>query len=87
MVVQEQVRQRIARWIEPHPPKRSAAEARLKGSMISVWAMIGQLRATDRDVPRVAKDYNIPLEAVEAALAYYEEHRAIIDDRLAANEP
>jgi uncharacterized protein (DUF433 family) len=84
---QEQARQLIACWIEPHPRKGGAAEARLKGSKISVWAVIGQLRAEGRDVPRVAEDYGIPEEAVEAALAYYAQHRAVIAERLVANEP
>ena len=85
MVLQEQAQQLITRWIEPHAWKGSAAEARLKDSKIAVWAIVGQLRAEGRDVPRVAEDYGIPVEAVEAALAYYHEHRAIIDDRLRAN--
>ena len=82
MVRQEQARQLVARWIEPHPSKGSAAEARLKDSKIAVWAIVGQLRAEGRDVPRVADDYGIPVEAV---LAYYDQHRAVIDDRLRAN--
>lgn len=86
MVTRWQNQQIIARWIEPHPRKRGAEEARLKGSKVSVWAIIGQLRAEGRDVGRVAEDYNVPLGAVEAALAYYEQHQAAIDDRLAANE-
>lgn len=86
MLTQQQSQQLIARWIEPHPWKGSAAEARLKESGISVWAIIGQLWAEGRDALRVAEDYEIPLEAVEAALAYYDQHRAVIDDRLAANE-
>ena len=85
MVLQEHAEQLIARWIEPHPWKGSAAEARLKDSKIAVWAIIGQLRAEGRDVPRVAGDYGIPVEAVEAALAYYHQHNAVIDDRLRAN--
>ena len=85
MVRQEPAQQLVARWIEPHPWKGSAAEARLKDSKIAVWAIIGQLRAEGRDVPRVAEDYEIPVEAVEAALAYYHQHRAVIDDRLRAN--
>ncbi len=85
MVLQEQAQQLIARWIEPHPWKGSAAEARLKDSKIAVWAIIGQLGAEGRDVQRVAEDYLIPVEAVEAASAYYQRHRAVIDDRLVAN--
>lgn len=87
MVVREEAQQLIARWIEPHPRKRGSAEARLKGSKIAVWAVIGQLRAEGRSVPRVAEDYGLPEEAVEAALAYYQQHRAVIDERLVANEP
>ena len=81
----EQARQLIARWIEPHPWKGGAAEARLKVGKVSVWAIIGHLGGEDGDVRRVADDYDVPIEAVEAALAYYREHRAVIDDRLAAN--
>ena len=87
MAVRESSQQLIARWIEPHPRKGSAAEARLKNSKIAVWAIVGQLRAAGRDVRGVAADYAIPQEAVQAALAYYDANRAVIDDRLAANEP
>ena len=62
-----------------------AAEARLKHSKVSVWAIIGHLGGEDGDVRRVADNYDVPVEAVEAALAYYREHRAVIDDRVAAN--
>ena len=85
MVLQDRTQQLIARWIEPHPWKGGAAEARLKDSMISVWAIVGHLGGDDGDVRQAADDYDIPVEAVEAAVAYYREHRAVIDDRLAAN--
>ena len=85
MVLQDQPQQLITRWIEPHPWKGGAAEARLKDSKISVWAIVGHLGGDDGDVRQAADDYDIPVEAVEAAVAYYREHRAVIDDRLAAN--
>ncbi len=85
MVIHEQAQQLIARWIEPHPWKRGVAEARLKDSKIAVWAIVGQLGGEHGDVQRVAEEYNTSPEAVEAALAYYGEHRAEIDERLAAN--
>jgi uncharacterized protein (DUF433 family) len=88
MVIKEQNAQALtARWVEPHPWKGGAAEARLRESNVPVWAIIGQLGGEDGDVAGVADDYDIPPEAVEAALAYYREHQAVIDDRLAANEP
>ncbi len=57
--------------------------ARLAGSGVEVWALIGYLRAYSVD--ETAVDYDLPREAVEAALAYYEQNRGIIDARLAAN--
>ena len=85
MVIHEQAQQLIARWIEPHPWKRDVAEARLTDSKIAVWAIIGQLGGEHGDMQRMAEEYNIYPEAVDAALAYYGEHRAEIDERLAAN--
>lgn len=76
----------IAEYIEQHPDRPGKDEARLKQYGISVWAIIGHWRG-DGNAARVAADYEIPTEAVEAALAYYERHKAIIDNRLAANDP
>ncbi len=85
MVLQEQGQQLITRWIEPHPWKGGVEEAQLKDYKISVWALIGYLRMEDGDIAHVAKAFRIPAEAVEAALAYYRQHQAAIDARLAAN--
>ncbi len=75
----------VTKWIRPHPWRRGVEEARLVEPQISVWALIGYLQMVDGDIRRVAADYRIPAEAVEAALAYYEQHRPEIDARLAAN--
>jgi uncharacterized protein (DUF433 family) len=77
--------ERITRYVEQHPRKRGEAEARLADSKIAIWALVGYLRMVDGDVDRVAADYDLPRDAVEAALAYYRQHRAAIDARLAAN--
>lgn len=78
----------IAEWIEPHPTKGGRDEYRLnKERAISVWAIIGYLEATQGDRDRVARTYLIPREAVDAAIAYYERNREVIDNRLDANEP
>ncbi len=60
-----------------------ADRARLAGSGVPVWAIIGYLRGYDID--QTAADYEVPRAAVEAALAYYHAHRPVIDDRLRAN--
>jgi uncharacterized protein (DUF433 family) len=85
MVLHEQAQQLITRWIEPHPWKDDPAEARLREQKISVWALIGALRMYDGDPAQVAEGYQIPLEAMQATLAYYQQHQCAIDARLAAN--
>lgn len=75
----------IERYIEQNPHRPGLDEARLIGYGVAVWALIGYLSGASGDVARVAEDYNIPLEAVQAAIAYYDEHRILIDARRAAN--
>lgn len=75
----------IRDWIEPHPHRPGPAEARLRRAGVSVWALVGYWRAVRGDVARVAYDYRLPTEAVQAALAYYQRHQAAIDARLEAN--
>lgn len=75
----------IAEYIELNPHRPGLDEARLKESGVPVWALIGYLPAVGSAVSRVAADYDLPVEAVEAAIAYYHRHREIVDARIAAN--
>jgi uncharacterized protein (DUF433 family) len=75
----------IARWIEPDPNRPGAYNVWIVEYCIHVWALIGHLEAVDNCVDRVAEDYDIPVEAVRAAVDYYRAHKEIIDARLAAN--
>ncbi|HZR98642.1 MAG TPA: DUF433 domain-containing protein [Chloroflexota bacterium] len=76
----------IQRHIEPNPRFPGAAEAWLRDSAVPVWAIVGYwLGAAHQDAARVAEDYEVPLDAVRAALAYYRQHRRAIDERIAAN--
>jgi uncharacterized protein (DUF433 family) len=75
----------IEKWLAPDPYRGGAAEVRLRKYGVHVWALIGHLQGVDGDLAQVAKDYDVPLEAVRAAVAYYGRHSAVIDDRLAAN--
>jgi len=75
----------IDKYIEPNRDRSSMAEARVAGYGVPVWALGGHLEAVHGDVAQVAHDYRLPLEAVEAALAYYRRHKILIDDRLEAN--
>ncbi len=75
----------IAEYIEPNPHYPGIDEARLKSYGVAVWALIAYLPAVDGDLARVATGYDVPRAAVEAAYAYYQRHRALIDARIAAN--
>ncbi|HLH21205.1 MAG TPA: DUF433 domain-containing protein [Chloroflexota bacterium] len=75
----------IARYIEDNPHAAGLDEARLIVSGVPVWALVGHWRAIGEDIAQVAHDYDLPDEAVEAALAYYRQHAALIDARILAN--
>ena len=75
----------IEQYIGPNPGRPGLADAQLRDSAVPVWALIGHYQATGRDPQYVADSYEVPLEAVLAALAYYRQHQAVIDARLAAN--
>ena len=77
--------QLITQYIELNPHRPGLSEARLKDYGVAVWALIGYLQAAHGDHARVAADYDVPQEAVEAAIAYYERHRPLIDTRLDTN--
>ena len=77
----------IARHIEPSDEHPGPADVRLAGSGVPVWALAGQYVALDGDIAQISLDFDLPREAVEAAIAYYRRHRAVIDARLAANRP
>jgi uncharacterized protein (DUF433 family) len=75
----------IERYVEPDPYRPGPGDVRLIGSGIHVWALIGHYQATGRDPQYVADSYYLPLDAVLAALAYYQRHQEAIEARLAAN--
>ena len=75
----------IAKWIERDPYHPGKGDARVKEYGVHVWALVGHSWGVDGDATKVAKDYDLPLEAVEAALAYYRRYAAFIDDRLEAD--
>ncbi len=77
----------IERHIEPHPDpvKEGDAWYRLKERDVPVYAIIGSMTPTFDNADDVADAFAVSREAVEAALAYYRQHREAIDSRLAAN--
>lgn len=76
----------IKQYIAPDRYVPGPVEVRVKDYHKHVWALAGDLRACSFDVESVAKDHRIPVEYVEAALAYYRRYPEIIEARLAENE-
>jgi uncharacterized protein (DUF433 family) len=75
----------IARYIEPHPAKPGRAFARVKERGVPVWALIGFLAEDFSNADQVAQDYRISREAMDAAIAYYQQNKAYIDAWLLLN--
>ena len=76
----------IDRYIEPRPALPRTNGARLRDYGVSVWALVAYSQAAGGDADRVAADYELPREAVEAALAYYRQHEASVDARIAGHD-
>lgn len=75
----------VKKYIERHPHKPGRAEVVIVGTGIPVWALVGYWKGVG-DVKKVAADYELPLEAIEAALEYYHQNEAVIDNRLEENQ-
>jgi uncharacterized protein (DUF433 family) len=76
--------------VVPDPHRPGPDRARLADDGIAVWAIVGHLKAlghtfTPETVAQAAEDFRIPVTAIAIALAYYHEHQAAIDTRLAIN--
>jgi uncharacterized protein (DUF433 family) len=75
----------VQRYIEADPNHPGPADVWVAEYGVPVWALIGHYQATGRDAAAVAKSYRLPLEAIQAALAYYRQNQAVIEARLEAN--
>lgn len=75
----------IATYIEANPYRPGISDAILTDYGVPVWAIIGAISLTGATPDEVADGYEVPREAVDAALAYHQRYRPIIDERIAAN--
>jgi uncharacterized protein (DUF433 family) len=85
VVLQDREQQLIERWIEQDPALPAPHEARLKEHGVPVWVLVGYWQGSAQDADTVAGAYGAPQEAIAAALAYYHQHQALIDARIALN--
>jgi uncharacterized protein (DUF433 family) len=75
----------IDMFVQANPSRPGAEEARIIRYGVPVWALIAHAQATGGDPDQVARDYGLPRQAVDAAFAYYQRHKAALDARIAAN--
>lgn len=86
---------KLRRMVGSDKHRPGADRWRLIAEQVPVWAIIGYIGAlagtTDPDavndevLAQAAYDYDIPFEAVQAAMLYFREHRCAIDTLLEAN--
>ncbi len=83
----EQMEAIIAAHIEPHPAKPGIERYRLKpeDGGYPVWAIIGSLDADRGNADVVAREFHLTADAMDAALAFYDRHHAVIDAWLLLN--
>jgi hypothetical protein len=81
----EKAQRLIDRFIRLDPHRPTPDEAIALPSGVKVWAVIGDLRTNDGDVRCTAQGYDLPEEAVRAAMVLHERHRTFIDNRLDRN--
>jgi uncharacterized protein (DUF433 family) len=63
----------------PHPWRRQLS---LKGRNMTVGQLMSAIRAEKMSVEEAAEDFELPLAQVQEAIAYYEDHRDLVDTEL-----
>ncbi|HEY7033218.1 MAG TPA: hypothetical protein VH482_17900 [Thermomicrobiales bacterium] len=82
MVTQTDQDALIARYIEPDSDFSTPVRAWMADSSFHVKTVIRELQLQDWDVEAVAAAFQLPVEAVRAATAYYERHKDLFDARI-----
>jgi uncharacterized protein (DUF433 family) len=62
------------------------ADAWLRESGASVWAIVAFFDVYDGDLDKVAEHFDLSREEIEAALIYYQRNQRYIDARIILNE-
>jgi uncharacterized protein (DUF433 family) len=62
-----------------HRPKSWRRQPYLKGRNLPVGKLIWKMRVAGHTPETAAEDYEIPVEQIREAVAYYERHRDVVD--------
>jgi uncharacterized protein (DUF433 family) len=74
----------MERYITQDPRRPGPERALIAERGVSVAAVIAYLKSVDWNQTSTARAYELPVAAVEAAIAYYASHEPAIDARIAA---
>jgi uncharacterized protein (DUF433 family) len=66
-------------WLEPKPYKKFTKQLGIKGRNMIVWNLVADVVVSGLTPEEVAKDYRLPVEAVQEALEYYYANQEWID--------
>jgi uncharacterized protein (DUF433 family) len=77
------MRHECAPVLTEDPDAPGAADMKIAG--VHVWALVGYLEGVNWDLERASRDWGLSRETLETAIAYYQQHKAEIDRRLAEN--
>jgi uncharacterized protein (DUF433 family) len=66
-------------WLEPKSHKKSTRQWGLKGRNMTVWNLVAPIVVRDVAPEEMARRFDLPLEAVQEALAYYYTNKDWID--------
>jgi uncharacterized protein (DUF433 family) len=66
-------------WLEPKPYKKFTKQLGIKGRNMIVWNLVADIVVSEHTPEEVAKDFRLPLEAVQEALDYYYANKDWID--------
>ena len=66
-------------WLEPKPYKKLTKQLGIKGRNMTVWNLVADVVVSGLAPEEVAKDYRLPVEAVQEALEYYYANQEWID--------
>ena len=72
----------IARYVKPHPHRGGRAEAWFPEFGYRVATLISYMQSEDATIAQTARHYEMPEEAVRAAIGFYRRNREAIDARI-----
>jgi hypothetical protein len=62
------------------------ADARLRSSGVSVWAIVAMSRIYSGDLARTAEHFELSRDEMDGAMAYYRANKAYVDARVLLNQ-